>query len=257
MSASLEIIPLKGLPLVRPGDKLAEMIIETARRLKVGIKSKDVLVIGQKAVSKSEGEVVDTNAVKPSHQAFALAKKTGRNPGFVELVLRNTSRIVRADKTALIVRTKQGWTCLNAGVDKSNVKGPSTFALLPRNPDASARGIRAEIRRKTGKTVAVVITDTHSRPFRLGQVEETIGIAGISPFVDYRGSRDLFGYELHFKNVAVADELAGAAELVMGQGREATPAAIVRGLTRARFQDRARSSGLVVSRREDLFRGTL
>ena len=109
----------------------------------------------------------------------------------------------------------------------------------------------------TGKNVGVIITDTHSRPFRLGQVEETIGIAGISPFIDYRGSKDLFGYELRFKNVAVADELAGAAELVMGQGREATPGAIVRGLRRVRFQDRVRSSALVVSRREDLFRGTL
>ncbi len=257
MPGSLQVIPLKGMRLVGPGDDLAGLIVETAEKLKVGVKDRDVFVIGQKVVSKSEGQLLDLSSVNPSHRAIELARRTRRNPSFVELVLRNTSKVVRADKSALIVRTKQGWTCLNAGVDKSNVEGPSTFALLPNDPDASARRLRAAIRQKTGKIVGVIITDTHSRPFRLGQVEETIGIAGMSPFVDYRGSTDLFGYELRFKNVAVADELAGAAELVMGQGCEATPAAIVRGLGRVRFQERARSSDLVVSRREDLFRGTL
>ena len=243
--------------MVKPGDNLAEMIVQTTARLKVGIKAGDILVIGQKAVSKSEGELVDISSVKPSFRAVGLSKRTGRPPGFVDLVLRNTSKVVRADKTALIVRTRQGWTCLNAGVDKSNVQGASTFALLPKNPDASARVLRTSIMRMTGKDIGIIITDTHSRPFRMGQVEETIGIAGINPFIDYRGSKDLFGYELRFKNVAIADELAGAAELVMGQGKERTPAAIVRGLRRVRFQARARSSVLVVSRREDLFRGTL
>ena len=158
---------------------------------------------------------------------------------------------------ALIVTTKHGWTCLNAGVDKSNVKGDQNYALLPTNPDASARKIRNRIRRLTGKTIGVIITDTHSRPFRLGQVEETIGIAGLKPHADYRGQRDLFGYQLKFKNVALADEVAGAAELVMGQGKEAIPAAIVRGLKRVRFQDRAKSSDLTGPASEDLFKGTL
>jgi len=257
MPGSLQVIPLRGLPLIGPGDRLAEMVVQAALRLRVGVRNGDILVIGQKAVSKSEGELVDISNLKPSARAMELARKTGRSAAFVDLVLRNSSKVVRADKTALIVRTRQGWTCLNAGVDKSNVKGDSTFALLPRDPDASARRVRSSISRMTGKNIGVIITDTHSRPFRLGQVEETIGIAGISPFIDYRGSKDLFGYELRFKNVAVADELAGAAELVMGQGREATPAAIVRGLRRIRFQERPRSSALVVSRREDLFRGTL
>src|SRR5439155_24929209 len=125
-------------------------------------------------------------------------------------------------------------------VDKSNVKGDQNYALLPTNPDASARKIRNRIRRLTRKTVRVIITDTHSGPFRLGQVEETIGIAGLKPHADYRGQRDLFGYQLKFKNVALADEAAGAAELVMGQGREAIAAAIVRGLKRARLQARAK-----------------
>src|SRR6266540_3730537 len=252
MPAAVQILPLSGLPLLKPGDDLPRLIVESARKVGWGIREKDVLVVGQKAVSKAEGRLVNLGSVHPSKKALVLARKTGRKPEFVQIVLNDSKRVVRADKMALIVTTKHGWTCLNAGVDKSNVKGDQNYALLPTHPDGSARKIRNRIRRLTGKDVGVIITDTHSRPFRLGQVEETIGIAGISPFVDYRGSRDLFGYELRFKNVAVADELAGAAELVMGQGKEAVPAAIVRGLGRVRFRDRIRSSGLVVSRREDL-----
>jgi len=257
LARSIEIFPLSGMPLIRPGDKLAELILAAAKDIGIGIRQNDVLVIGQKAVSKAEGRIVDIEKIHPSSKARSVARKTGRTPGFVELVLKESQRINRADKTALIVTTKQGWTCLNAGVDKSNVEGPLTFALLPKDPDASARMLRSQIRRLTGRTVGVIVTDTHSRPFRLGQVEETIGLAGLSPFVDYRGQSDLFGYQLRFKNVAIADEIASAAELVMGQGREAVPVAIVRGLKRIRFQERARSSGLVVSRHEDLFRGTL
>src|SRR6266851_1376262 len=227
MHGAVQILPLTGLPLIRPGDDLPRLMVEAARKLGWGIREKDVLVVGQKAVSKAEGRLVDIASVRPSKRAMVIARKTGRKPGFVQ-----------------IVTTKHGWTCLNAGVDKSNVKGDQNYALLPTNPDASARKIRSRIRRLTGKEVGVIITDTHSRPFRLGQVEETIGIAGLKPHADYRGQRDLFGYRLKFKNVALADEVAGAAELVMGQGREAIPAAIVRGLKRVRFQDKARSSDL-------------
>src|SRR5438034_1161680 len=138
--------------------------------------------------------------------------------------------------------------------EKSNVKGDSTYALLPQDPDASARRLRKRIRQLTGRQVGVVICDTRSRPFRKGQVEESIGVAGLNPLIDYRGQKDLFGYTLRFKNVAIADELASAAELVMGQGRERTPVAIIRGLTRIRFQDRASSKTLEVSSEEDLFK---
>jgi coenzyme F420-0:L-glutamate ligase/coenzyme F420-1:gamma-L-glutamate ligase len=165
--------------------------------------------------------------------------------------------VLRADKDAFIVRTKRGATCLNAGVDKSNVKGGSTYALLPQDPDASARKLRKRIGQLTGRQVAVVICDTRSRPFRKGQVEESIGVAGLNPLIDYRGQKDLFGYTLRFKNVSLADELASAAELVMGQGREKAPAAIIRGLARVRFQNRATSKVLVITPEEDLFKGTL
>ena len=257
MASSLEIHPLAGLPLIRPGDDLGGLIVEAAKKLGVGIRNRDVLVIGQKAVSKSEGRLVNVEAIRPSKRAMELARKIGRHPGFLEVVLRDSKRVARASKEAFVVTTKHGWTCLNGGADKSNVEGADTYALLPKDPDASARKLRSRIRRLTGKHVGVVICDSHSRPFRRGQVEETIGVAGLNPMVDYRGQRDLFGYQLRFKNVAVADELASAAELVMGQGREAIPAAIVRGVRRVRFQERARSSVLVVGRQEDLFRGTL
>jgi coenzyme F420-0:L-glutamate ligase / coenzyme F420-1:gamma-L-glutamate ligase len=257
MPAAVQILPVTGLPLIKPGDDLPQMIVEGARRAGWGFRENDVLVVGQKAVSKSEGRLANLGSVRPTKRALAIARKMERKPEFVQIVLNDSKKVLRADKMALIVTTKTGWTCLNAGVDKSNVKGDQNYALLPTNPDASARKIRTRIKRLTGKRIGVIITDTHSRPFRLGQVEETIGIAGLKPHADYRGQRDLFGYQLRFKNVALADEVAGAAELVMGQGREATPAAIVRGLKRVRFQDRAKSSDLTGPPGEDLFKGTL
>ena len=257
MPSMLQIMPLDELPLLKKGDDLGEIIVSRARKLGVGIRNRDLVVIGQKAVSKAEGRIIDIGDINPSARAAKIAKKTGKSPGFVEIVLRESSRVLRADKDAFIVTTKRGATCLNAGVDKSNVKGDSTYALLPQDPDASARKLRKRIRQLTGKRVGVVICDTRSRPFRKGQVEESIGVAGLNPLIDYRGQKDLFGYTLRFKNVALADELASAAELVMGQGRERTPVAIIRGLTRIRFQDSASSRSLAVNAEEDLFRGTL
>src|SRR5438128_10930465 len=205
MPGMVQILPVSGLPLIKPGDDLPRLIVESAREVGSGSRAKDVLAVGQKAVSKAEGRLVNRGSVHPSKKALAIAKKIGRKPEFVQIVLNDSKRVVRADKMALIVTTKHGWTCLNAGVDKSNVKGDQNYALLPTNPDASARRIRSRIRRLTGKEVGVIITDTNSRPFRLGLVEETIGIAGLKPHADYRGQRDLFGYQLKFKNVALAD----------------------------------------------------
>src|SRR2546422_9613867 len=230
MPTAVQILPLTGLPLLKPGDDLPQLIVESARKVGWGIREKDVLVVGQKAVSKAEGRLVDIASVRPSKRALVIARKTGRKPGFGQIVLNDSKKILRADKMALIVTTKHGWTCLNAGVDKSNVKGDQNYALLPTNPDASARKIRNRIRQLTGKTIGVIITDTHSRPFRLGQVEETIGIAGLKPHADYRGQRDLFGYQLKFKNVALADEVAGAAVTVLGQRKGEDPASVFRGI---------------------------
>ncbi len=257
MSSRVEIFALTGLPLINPGDDLAALIVKQARAQGLGIDNRDIIVIGQKAVSKTEGRLVDIDKVSPSRRALDLARKVRKRAGFVEIVLRDSKRVARASRQALIVTTKLGFTCLNGGVDKSNVEGERMYALLPVNPDLSARKIRTRIQRLTKRKIGLLITDTHSRPFRLGQVEETIGVAGLDPLVDYRGKRDLFGYQLRFKNIAIADELAAAAELVMGQGTEATPVAIIRGLGRVKFKERARSSQLVVAPGQDLFKGTL
>ena len=253
----VEVIALDQLPLLKEGDDLAALIVARAKTKGVGIRNRDVLVVGQKAVSKVEGRIVDITRVRPSLRALRIAKRTGKRPEFVEIVLRDASRVLRADGEAFIVTTKAGVTCLNGGVDKSNVKGDDMFALLPSNPDASARRLMRKIRNSTGKNIGVVICDTRSRPFRRGQVEECIGVAGLNPLIDYRGQKDLFGYTLRFKNVALADELASAAELVMGQGTEAAPAAIIRGVKRISFQERTSSRRLGILPSEDLFRGTL
>lgn len=257
MPEKLEILPIHGLPLLKSGDDLGRMIVDKARLLGVRIRNHDVIVVGQKAVSKAEGRIVNIDSVKPSTRASAISRKIGKSAEFVEVVLRDSSKVLRADKDAFIVTTRDGQTCLNGGVDKSNVEGDNMYALLPLNPDASAKNIVRRIQKLTGKSVGAVITDTRSRPFRRGQVEECIGVAGINPIVDYRGQSDLFGYKLRFKNVDIADELASAAELVMGQGIEATPVAIIRGLKRLRFQPRASSRKLPIARHEDLFKGTL
>ncbi len=257
MIGSVRIIPVMNLPLIQPGDDLAKMIVDSLNVVGSPIMKGDVLVIGQKAVSKAENRLVNSSNVTPSKRANVIARRTRRNPAFVQLVLQDSKKIARAGPDALIVTTKQGFTCLNGGVDKSNVEGPETYALLPADPDGSARRIRKRLTELTKQKVAVIICDTNSRPFRRGQIEQAIGVAGLNPLVDYRGDHDLFGYKLKFKNVAVVDELASAAELVMGQGREMIPAAVIRGLKRIRYQENAKSVALTVSRKEDLFRGTL
>jgi coenzyme F420-0:L-glutamate ligase / coenzyme F420-1:gamma-L-glutamate ligase len=257
MTGPVQVIPVTGLPLIQPGDDIAEMIADSLNVAGSPIIEGDVLVVGQKAVSKAENRLVNMGRVRPSKKAKLIASRTRKKPAFVQIVLQDSKRIARAGRDALIVTTKQGFTCLNGGVDKSNVEGTETYALLPADPDGSARRIRKRVRELTGQKVAVIICDTNSRPFRRGQIEQAIGVAGLNPLVDYRGDHDLFGYELKFKNVAVVDELASAAELVMGQGREMVPAAVIRGLKRIRYQENMTSKALTVTMREDLFRGTL
>jgi coenzyme F420-0:L-glutamate ligase / coenzyme F420-1:gamma-L-glutamate ligase len=257
METPVEIVPVKRLPLLKFGDDLALLLITSLRQQGTSLRDGDVMVIGQKAVSKVEGRVVDIDGVKPSRAATRLSKRTKKRPGFIQIVLNDAKKVLKADENVFIVLTKNGAVCLNGGADKSNVKGDTMYALLPYDSDGSARKLRDRIRKITGKTVGVIISDTRSRPFRLGQVEEAIGVAGLKPLVDYRGRNDLFGYQLRFKNVNVADELASAAELVMGQGREMTPAALIRGLSRITFGGRGSSRDLTVSEGEDLFSGTL
>ena len=253
----VSVIGLEGFPLVEAGDDLAKMIVETAGRDGISIDEGDIVVVAQKVVSKTEGRVARLRDVKPSERAEELAKITLKDARFVELVLRETNQIVNASRDTLIVENKRGMICINAGIDKSNVPGEDSYALLPEDSDESARRIRSQIMKLTGKRVAVVVCDTYSRPFRRGMVEFAIGIAGIAPFKDYRGQEDMFGYVLKVKNIAIVDEIASTAELVMGQAKEAVPVVIIKNMGRAERSEASSINELAISREEDLFKETL
>jgi len=257
MASSISIHALETLPLVKYGDRLADMIVQAAEREGVSIESGDVIVVSQKIVSKAEGRVVKLSEVKISGKAHDVACITQKDPRLVELIIGASRRIIKADRRVLIVETKQGQVCLSAGIDKSNVEGPDSYALLPENPDNSATKLKRRIKKLTGSRIAVVISDTYSRPSRRGQVDFAIGFSGIAPIIDYRGKSDLFGYRLRFKYVAVVDELASAAELVKGQSAERIPVVIIKGLRRIRLVEGYSSKDLKISRREDVFKGTL
>lgn len=251
----IRVVGLEGLPLVKTGDNLAKLIIETAGKENIPINNGDIVVIAQKVVSKANGRVTQLRTVRPSKTANEVAKITSRDPRFTELVLKEAKEIVKASQESLIVENKRGLICINSGIDKSNVSGADSYALLPEDPDASARKMRAQIMQLIGKKVAVIICDTYSRPFRKGQVEFAIGLAGVNPFKDYRGKRDLYDYTLKVKKVAIADELASAAELVMGQGDEGIPVVIVKNVKRAELNGTFSAESLNISREEDLFKG--
>ena len=252
---TLTIFGLEKLGSIRPGDNVAQLIFEMAKEEGIILADGDLVVISQKIVSKANGLLVDTSLIKPGQKAKALAKRTNKDPRVIELILQDATAVLRADTQAFVVRRKDGLVCLNAGVDKSNVEGRFIYSRLPPNSDAGADEILTRLERLSGKRLAVIIADTYSRPLRVGQVEFAIGVAGIEPIVDYRGLDDMFGYRLRYKYVAIADEAAAAAELVMGQGRERTPVAIIRGLDRMkRSSDRNLSRKLLLGRRLDLFR---
>lgn len=255
---SFTAVALENFPLIKPGDNLAKIIVEAAEKNGVKVEDGDIVVVAQKVFSKAEGRIVRLKDVIPSEKAVEIAKKTGKSPRFVELVLRETRKVLKVSPETLLVEDTRGLVCINAGIDKSNIEGLDAYALLPENPDASAERCRMEIRRLTGKNVAVIICDTYSRPFRRGQVNFAIGVSGIKPLKDYRGKQDLFSYVLKVKNVAVADEIAAAAELLMGQATEAIPVVILKGLQNIlEYCEKSSVKELEITREEDLFRNAL
>jgi coenzyme F420-0:L-glutamate ligase/coenzyme F420-1:gamma-L-glutamate ligase len=226
--STIAIIPIPGIPQIQPGDDLPSVLLDAIDQAKVGLKSGDILVMCQKIVSKAEGAVVDLKTVEPSPFARQIASQWEKDPRVVEVVLRQSSRIIRMKNGVVITETKQGWVCANSGVDESNSLGDDIAIVLPEDPDASARAIRIAIQERRGITIGVIITDTFGRPWRDGLVEFALGVSGFEPLLDLRGSTDLQGRELHHTVVAVADELAAAAGLVMEKGA-AVPAVIIRG----------------------------
>jgi len=226
--STIAIIPIPGIPQVRPGDDLPSLLLEAIDRAKVGLKNGDILVICQKIVSKAEGAIVDLKTIDPSPFAQQIATMWEKDPRAVEVVLRQSSRIIRMKNGVIITETKQGWVCANSGVDESNSLGEEIAIVLPQDPDASARTLRVAIQERRSITIGVIITDTFGRPWRDGLVEFALGVSGFEPLLDLRGTSDLQGRELHHTVVAVADELAAAAGLVMEKGA-AIPAVIIRG----------------------------
>jgi coenzyme F420-0:L-glutamate ligase/coenzyme F420-1:gamma-L-glutamate ligase len=224
---SVEILPLEGIPELRDGDDLAGHLADAAARSAAGLRDADVVVVAQKAVSKVEGRVVSLDDVTASDRARELAGDG--DPRHVEVILRESARVVRVRPPLVIAETPHGFVCASAGVDASNARGPDTLVLLPIDPDASAVRLRAALRERTGADVGVIVSDSFGRPWRQGTTDVALGVAGLTPLLDLRGTVDGVGYELHATQIAVADELAGAAELVFGK-TSGIPAAVVRGL---------------------------
>lgn len=230
MASEFRVIGISGIPEVVPGMDLVPIILEAAQAQGAPVEGEDILVVTQKIVSKSEGKLVDLATVEPSHLAKQWAQAYDRDPRMIEIVLRNSRRISRMDRGVLVTETHHGFYCVNSGVDASNVPGEGIVTLLPEDPDASARRIRDGVHQRTSLRVAVIITDTWGRPWREGLTNVAIGAAGIDVLKDYRGTQDTYGQELHATAIAVVDELASAAELVMGKVDQ-IPAAIIRGYT--------------------------
>ena len=250
---SVKIIAVENLPLMKRGDNLAELICSAAEKQQTPIQEKDVVVITHVAVSKAEGNVVNLDEVSPSEQARQVARETDKDPALVEVILRETKEIVRMRRNSLITETKGGIVCANAGVDRSNIEGERNIVLLPEDANVSAQQIREKIRELTRCDVAVIVSDTHGRPFRMGEINVAIGVAGIKPIRDRRGEKDLFGYVLRIKQTAVADELASAAELVIGQADEGIPVAIIRGYN-YHAAEKASATELTRPKEKDFFR---
>lgn len=247
MTGEVRVIPLRGIPELEEGDDLAAQLLESAGRAG-GFAPGDVLVVAQKAVSKVEGRVVDLAAIAPSDRARELAGDEDARR--VEVILRESREVVRARPPLLIVETKHGFVCASAGVDSSNAKGAGTVVLLPLDPDASAARLREAIQALGGVDVAVIVSDSFGRAWRQGTTDVALGVSGLAPLRDLRGVRDSAGYVLHTTQIAVADEIAGAAELVMGK-TDGIPAAIVRGVHAG---GDGRGSDLLMPRGRDLFR---
>jgi coenzyme F420-0:L-glutamate ligase / coenzyme F420-1:gamma-L-glutamate ligase len=249
----IKIIAVEGLPLIKKGDDLAELIFNAAKKQGTPLQENDVVVITHVVASKAEGNILNLDNIAPSEKAKEIAAKTDKDPALVQVILDETKDIVRVGPNSIITETKSGIVCANAGVDRSNVSGDRNVVPLPKDPNLSAKRIRQKIKQLTGVNVAVIISDTHGRPFRMGEINVAVGAAGIKPIRDRRGEKDLFGYVLRIKQTAIADELASAAELVIGQASEGIPAAIIRGYS-YKTEENVSATELSRPKEKDLFR---
>jgi coenzyme F420-0:L-glutamate ligase / coenzyme F420-1:gamma-L-glutamate ligase len=255
----LILTPLLGIPHIRPGDDLADMLLDSLRQARITLKDGDALVLAQKIVSKAEGRLVSLATVTPSREAGELARESGKDPRLCELILGESRTVLRTRPGTIIVEHRLGFVCANAGIDHSNVTAPSGgdsagewVLLLPEDPDASAGRIRTRLEQACGARIGVLVIDSHGRAWRLGTVGTTIGVSGLPALVDLRGQPDLYGYNLRITQVGAADELAAAASLVMGQADEGTPAVHARGFPYALRESALQE--LLRPGQDDLFR---
>ena len=247
----LELFGLEGIGEVNAGDSIGALICVACAQQGIELVDDDVLVVAQKIISKAEGRLVRLDGVKPSERARQLGRDLDKEAKLVEVILGESRKVIRTGGRALIVETHHGFVCANAGVDQSNV-GLRQVALLPQDPDRSARAIRDEIRIRTKKDIAVIISDSFGRAWRVGTVDVAVGIAGMKAIKDERGAKDRHGYELKAAVAAVADEIAAAAELVMGK-RDGIPVVVVRGYQIEKTEDGSVQE-LLRPEAEDLFR---
>jgi coenzyme F420-0:L-glutamate ligase / coenzyme F420-1:gamma-L-glutamate ligase len=248
---TIRFFGIHGLPEIQPGDNLPKLVAKAARAARFAFESGDILVIAQKIVSKSEGRTVSLSTVTPSAEALSLSATVQNDPRMIEVILRESRRIVRKGPHALIVETHHGFVCANAGVDRSNVPGDDVVTLLPKDPDGSALHLADALRKRTGKRLAVIISDTFGRPWRLGLTNVAIGAAGVPALLDLRGTRDRSGKSLHATILALADELAAAAGLAMGK-TAGVPAVVIRGY---RYRPSPQNAASIIRpAKEDLFR---
>ncbi|MGA8084276.1 MAG: coenzyme F420-0:L-glutamate ligase [Candidatus Nitrosopolaris sp.] len=253
MKSKIEIIPVPISSDIRPGDNLDLIILDSMKKANEFLSEGDIVIVAQKVVSKAEGRLIDLKLVNPSERSLQIAKQYDKDPRLIELILNESVDVLRLTRGMLIVETKRGLICANAGVDQSNVEESNDYAvLLPEDADSSARKLRHSFKIKTGVDVAVIITDTFGRPFREGQVNVAIGIAGIKPIKSYIGTHDMYGKKLKVTEIAVVDEIASAAELQMGK-TERIPVIILRGYV-YRMHENTSISELLRSKEKDLFR---
>lgn len=252
----ITLTAIPGIPMISPGDDLARIIADALSAFHFPLSNSDTVVVAQKIVSKAEGRAIRLSDVTPSPRALELAQVVQKDPRLIEVILSEAVEVVRVRPGLIIVRDRRGWVCANAGVDRSNVmqdgSGDECVLRLPLDPDASAARLRQGLRQRTGVDVGVIIADSHGRPHRNGVIGVAIGVAGLPALEDWRGRVDLFGYTLQHTEIALADMIASAATLLLGQAAEGTPVVVVRGVQHTARAGAARE--LVRSPERDLFR---
>ena len=251
---NLSLQTLNEFPLIQPGDNLSSIILESCKHNHFELQDGDIIAIAQKVVSKSEGRYENLLEIKPSQKAFDLAKSLNREPAFIELILNESNEIISTEKNVIIVEHKLGFININAGIDRSNIpENKNIVLLLPEDPSLSSQKIYGDISSKTNKNISVIITDSMTRPYRSGVTNFALASANIQSLIDLKGEKDIYGNILQATEIAIADELAAAAGLLMGQGSEGMPIVIIRGFDRTQYAKND-AFDLIVKKEDDLYR---